>query len=75
MQYREVSANIWERIQKENLQITSDLVYLYFYVAINYHEMGRWDDAIKHYQKVVDNWPDFEPACGIEADLCFNNCA
>jgi len=69
MQYREVSANIWERIQKENLQINSDLVYLYFYVAINYHEMGRWDDAIKYYQKVVDNWPEFEYACSINGAI------
>lgn len=67
--YHEVAANIWEQIQKDNLQITSDLAYLYFYVAINYHEMGRWADAVNNYQKVLDDWPDFEHACGINAAI------
>ena len=31
--------------------------------------MGRWDDAIKNYQKVVNNWPEFEYACGINAAI------
>ena len=69
MLYHEASANIWERIQKDNLPINSDLVYLYFYAAINYHEMGRWDDAIKNYQKVIEDWPDFEYSCGIQAAI------
>ena len=69
MQYHEVSANIWERMQQDSLPIASDLVYLYFYAAVNYHEMGRWDDAINNYQKVLDNWPDFEHACGINAAI------
>ena len=69
MRYREISANIWERIQKDNLQVISDLAYLYFYVAINYHEMGRWADAINNYQKVLEDWPDFEHACGINAAI------
>jgi hypothetical protein len=69
MQYHEVSANIWERMQQDNLPIASDLVYLYFYAAVNYHEMGRWADAINNYQKVVENWPDFEHACGINAAI------
>ncbi len=69
MLYHDVSADIWERIQKENLQIINDLAYLYFYAAINYHEMGRWADAINNYQKVVEDWPDFEHACGIEAAI------
>jgi tetratricopeptide (TPR) repeat protein len=71
MRYHEVSANIWERIQKENLQIRSDLAYLYFYVAINYHEMGRWADAINNYQKVLEDWPDFEYACSINAAIAY----
>ncbi len=37
--------------------------------AVNYHEMGRWTDAINNYQKVLDNWPDFEHACGIQAAI------
>ena len=69
MQYHEVSANIWERMQKNNLQIVNDAVYLYFYTAINYHDMGRWEDAINNYQKVVENWPDFEYACSINAAI------
>ncbi len=69
MLYHEVAANIWERMQKENLQIVNDAVYLYFYVAINYHEMDRWADAINNYQKVLDDWPDFEFACDIKAAI------
>ena len=71
VRYNEAAANIWERMQKENLQVASDLAYLYFYVAINYHEMGRWEDAINNYQKVLDDWPDFEHACGINAAIAF----
>ena len=67
--YHEVCANIWERIQKENLRITTDAVYLYFYAAINYHEMGRLVEAIDNYQRVLDNQSDFEYACGINAAI------
>jgi len=69
MLYHEVSANIWERMQKDNLQVVNDAVYLYFYTAINYHDMGRWADAINNYQKVVENWPEFEYACSINAAI------
>ncbi len=69
MLYHQVSANIWEKIQNNNLSIISDLVYLYFYSAANYHEMGRWLDAINNYQKILDNWPEFESICGVQAAI------
>jgi tetratricopeptide (TPR) repeat protein len=69
MLYHRVCADVWERIQKNNLSITSDLVYLYFYSAANYDEMGRWLDAINNYQKILDNWPEFESICGVQAAI------
>jgi tetratricopeptide (TPR) repeat protein len=69
MRYREVSANIWERMQKENLHVASDLVYLYFYVGANYLELKRWDAAIESFQKLLDDWPDFEYACTVQAAI------
>jgi tetratricopeptide (TPR) repeat protein len=69
MQYHEVSANIWERIQKDGLQVRTDAVHLYFYSAINYEAMGRWLDAINNYQNILDNWPDFESICGVQAAI------
>jgi tetratricopeptide (TPR) repeat protein len=68
-QYREVSANIWERMQKDNLQIVTDLAYLYFYVGANYLELKRWDAAIENFQKLLDDWPDFEYACTVQAAI------
>ncbi len=59
--------DIWQRIIKDSLQSRKDTVYLYYYSALNYQHMGRWDDAIKYYQKVVDDWPDFEYVCGAQA--------
>ena len=69
MRYREVSANIWERMQKDNLQVASDLAYLYFYVGANYLELKRWDAAIESFQKLLDDWPDFEYACTVQAAI------
>ena len=69
MRYHEVAANIWERIQKDNLQIRTDAAQLYFYAAINYESMGRWLDAINNYQNILDNWPDFESICGVQAAI------
>jgi tetratricopeptide (TPR) repeat protein len=68
-QYCEIAANIWQRLPKDTLQKGIETTYLYFYVAINYHELGRWADAIDNYQKVLDDYPDFEHACGINAAI------
>ena len=68
-QYCEIAANIWQKLPKDTLQKGADSTYLYFYVAINYHELGRWADAIDNYQKVLDDYPDFEHSCGINAAI------
>jgi tetratricopeptide (TPR) repeat protein len=68
-QYYQIAADIWQKLPKDTLQKGMETTYLYFYIAINYHELGRWADAIANYQKVLDDQPDFEYACGIQAAI------
>ncbi|RPJ78989.1 MAG: hypothetical protein EHM20_02550, partial [Alphaproteobacteria bacterium] len=55
--------DVWEKIQSNNLNITTDLVYLYYYAGANYLLLEKWDEAISNFQKVLDKWPDFLYAC------------
>jgi tetratricopeptide (TPR) repeat protein len=71
MRYREVAANIWERIQKENLHIGTNAVYLYFYVGANYLELRQWENTIENFQKVIDDYPDFEHACTVQTAMSY----
>jgi tetratricopeptide (TPR) repeat protein len=68
-QYCEIAADIWQKLPKDTLQKGIETAYLYFYVAINYHELDRWADAIDNYQKVLGDYPDFKYACGINAAI------
>lgn len=69
------SAGVWERITKNNLQTGKNDVYLYFYAACNYHKLGRFYEAVEIYQKILNEWPDFEHGCGIAAAIawCYEN--
>jgi tetratricopeptide (TPR) repeat protein len=42
---------------------------LYHYAAAIYQELRQWDKAIENFQKVVDDYPDFEYACGAQAGV------
>ena len=71
MQYREISANIWERMQKANLQIRTDIAYSYLYAGANYLELKRWENAIENFQKLIDDFPDFEYACSVQTAMSY----
>jgi TolA-binding protein len=40
---------------------------LYFYAASSRQHQRKWDGAIKYFQKIVDNYPDFENICNAQA--------
>jgi len=61
--YAAKAADVWEKIQSNNLNITTDLVYLYYYAGANYLLLEKWDEAISNFQKLLDNWPDFPYTC------------
>jgi tetratricopeptide (TPR) repeat protein len=68
-QYRELSANIWERMQKDKLQVATDATYLYLYVGANYLEMRRLENTIDIFQKLLADYPDFEHACSVQTAM------
>jgi len=65
----ERSAGVWQRITENNLQTGKNDAYLYFYAAANYHHLRRLDEAIEIYQKILDDWPDFEYGCGVQSAI------
>jgi len=60
---------IFERIKTNNLKVEADDVYLYFYSAISYHELARWEDALDIYYKILDDWPRFKHNCNIKSAI------
>jgi tetratricopeptide (TPR) repeat protein len=68
-QYFTEADYVWQRLLSNKLQDGSDAVYLYYYAACNCQQLKQWDNAITYYQKVVDNWPEFEYACGAQAGV------
>jgi tetratricopeptide (TPR) repeat protein len=71
MRYREVSANIWQKLPKANLQWGADTAYLYLYVGANYLELRRWEDVIENFQKLIEDYPDFEHACSAQTAMSY----
>jgi len=60
--YRKALA-VWERIIKELPDPNSTIAaHAYYFSAVCYRRLGRCEKAIEYYQKIVDNWPDYEYA-------------
>ena len=60
--YRKALA-VWERIIKELPDPNSTIAaHAHYFSAVCYRRLGRCEKAIEYYQKIVDNWPDYEYA-------------
>jgi TolA-binding protein len=72
-QYFLGAEDVFQRMAANNLQDGSDAVYIYYYAACNQQQLKQWNNALKNYQKVVDNWPEFEQDQNIQSKiaLCY----
>jgi tetratricopeptide (TPR) repeat protein len=52
---------VWKRIIEE-LPKSTITPQAYNFSAVCYRRLGRGEKAIEYYQKIVDNWPDYEYA-------------
>ncbi|MFA5251512.1 MAG: tetratricopeptide repeat protein [Phycisphaerae bacterium] len=66
-QYFAKAEPVWQRIIDKLPSRAGDTDTAYYYAACSRQQMGRWDDAIKYFQIVVDDWPDFEHVGGAQA--------
>jgi len=55
--------DIWERIVAQWPESKSiGLKHAQYFSAVCYRRFGEYEKALSHYQKVVDNWPDYQYA-------------
>ncbi|MHC4109747.1 MAG: tetratricopeptide repeat protein [Planctomycetota bacterium] len=55
--------DIWERIVAQWPESKSiGLKHAQYFTAVCYRRFGEYEKALSHYQKVVDNWPDYQYA-------------
>jgi len=56
---------VWERIITELPESDSTAAaHAHYFSAVCYDQLAEYENAIEYYQKVVDNWPDYEYAWG-----------
>ncbi len=67
--YFENAGDVYQKIIMSNLEKGKDAAYLYHYAAAIYQELRQWDKAIENFQKVVDDYPNFEYVCGAQAGV------
>jgi tetratricopeptide (TPR) repeat protein len=60
---------VYQKILMSEIEKEKNAGFLYFYAAATYQELNQWENAITNYQKVVDDYPDFEYACGAQAGV------
>jgi tetratricopeptide (TPR) repeat protein len=60
----EKSEDLLQRVIDNNT--ADDFGMAYYYAASSRQQLGRWDDAAAYYQKVVDDYPDYEKAGGAQ---------
>ncbi len=68
-QHFEEAVKIFERIITNNLKVEADDGYLCYYLAATHQQLKQWEQAIQNYQKVADDYPNFEYVCGAEAGV------
>ena len=61
------SEGLWQQVIDNNS--ATNLGEAYFCAATCRQELGRWDDAIAYYQKVVDDYPDFAYVGGAQCAI------
>jgi tetratricopeptide (TPR) repeat protein len=65
----EKAGDVYHQIIMNNLEKGKDAGYLYYYAAATYQQLGQWEKAIENFQKVVDDYPNFEYVCGAQAGV------
>ena len=50
----------------ETQPVTTETPQAYFFAAETYHRLGHYEQAISHYQKLLDNWPQHPKAWHVE---------
>jgi len=70
-QYFEIASGIWQRISNKEMQWGSDTAYSYFYAGTNYLELKDWDNTIKVFQKLINDYPAFEHACTVQTAMSY----
>jgi len=62
-EYLKKAKDIWERIIAQCPQSQSiGLKHAQYFSAVCYRRLGEYEKAISRYQKVVDNWPEYQYA-------------
>ena len=60
-EYLGKAKDIWESIIAQWPQSQSlGLKHAYYFSAVCYRKLGEYENAAEYYQKVVDNWPDYQ---------------
>lgn len=56
---------VWERVITE-LPPSTVAPDCYNFIAVCYDRIGKYVTAIKYYQQVLDDWPDYQYACSVQ---------
>jgi len=65
-QYFEQAEGVWQRIIDKLPVQAGDTDNAYYFVAGCRQHLGRWEEALDYYQKVVTDWPDYKYAGGAQ---------
>ena len=68
-QYFAKSEDLWQWVIDNNSADNLDLGEAYFCAATCRQELGRWEEAIAYYRKVVDDYADFEYVGGAQCAI------
>lgn len=55
--------DVWQKIIAQR-QLSESIEYKHaqYFTAVCYRRLGQYENALAHYQKVVDDWPDYQYA-------------
>lgn len=68
--------DVWEKVIAQCPQSRSiGLQHAHYFTAVCYRRLGQYEDALAHYQNVVDNWPDYQYAWSAQylVGSCYEN--
>jgi tetratricopeptide (TPR) repeat protein len=68
--------DIWQRITTELPHSSSDsMAHAYYFSAVCYRQLGNYEKAAGCFQKVVDDWPNFQYAWSAQSLIgeCYEN--
>jgi tetratricopeptide (TPR) repeat protein len=68
-QYFEQAEGVWQRIIDKLPVQAGDTDNAYYFVAGCRQQLGRWEEALDYYQKVVADWPDYKYAGGAQCAI------